>query len=97
MECQVEKNKHFRHLLLYEFNWGSKAAEAAKNNCAIYLEDSVAEIKAEKWFARFKQGNFYTSDTLRSGGHLVGYVTDYPLWTAWEKTDRHYWTLLSIT
>jgi hypothetical protein len=28
MECLVEKNEHFRHLLLYEFNRGSKAAEA---------------------------------------------------------------------
>ena len=25
MECQVEKNEHFRHLLLFAFNRGSKA------------------------------------------------------------------------
>jgi hypothetical protein len=30
MECQVEKNEHLRHLLLYEFSRGSKAAETAQ-------------------------------------------------------------------
>ena len=30
MECQVEKNEHFRHLLLFAFNQGSKAAKAAR-------------------------------------------------------------------
>ncbi|MDR1908014.1 MAG: hypothetical protein LBQ43_04120 [Holosporales bacterium] len=57
--------ENFRHLL-YEFNRDSKAAEAARNICAVY-EDSIAELTAQKWFARFKQGNFDTSDTPRSG------------------------------
>jgi hypothetical protein len=55
MECQVEKNEHFRHPLLYEFIRGSKAAEAARNICAIYGEDSIAERTAQTWFARFEQ------------------------------------------
>jgi hypothetical protein len=67
MGCQVEKNEHFRHLLLYEFNRGSKAAEAARNICAVYGEDSIAEKTTQKWFASFKQGNFDMSDTRRSG------------------------------
>jgi hypothetical protein len=46
MECQVEKNEHFRHLLLYEFDRGSKAAEAGRNICDIYGEDSIAERTA---------------------------------------------------
>jgi hypothetical protein len=79
MECQVEKNEHSRHLLLYEFNRGSKAAEAARNICAVYGEDSIAERTAQKWFARFRQGNFDTSDTPRSGRHLVGFGGDHPL------------------
>jgi hypothetical protein len=79
MECQVEKNEHFRHLLLYEFNRGSKAAEAAQNICAVYGEDSIAETTAPKWFARFKRDNFDMSDAPRLGQHLVGYGADYPL------------------
>jgi hypothetical protein len=35
MECQVEKNENFRHLLLYKFNRGSKAAETSRNICAL--------------------------------------------------------------
>ena len=30
MECQVEKLEHFRHILLFEFNRGAKAAEGAE-------------------------------------------------------------------
>jgi hypothetical protein len=77
MECRVEKNGHFRHLL-YQFNRGSKVEEATRNICAVY-EDSIAERTAQKWFVRFKQGNFQMSDTPRSGRNLVGYGGDYPL------------------
>jgi hypothetical protein len=43
MEGQVEKNEHFRHLLLYECNQGSNAAEAARNICTVYGGDSIDE------------------------------------------------------
>jgi hypothetical protein len=66
MDCQVEKNENFQHLL-YEFNRGSKAAEAARNICAVYGEDPIAQTTDQKWFARFKQGNFVMSGTPRSG------------------------------
>jgi hypothetical protein len=78
MECQVEKNEHFLHLLLYESNRGSQAAEAARNTCAAYREDFTAEITAQKLFPDFKQGNVDMSDTPRSG-RLVGYGGHYPL------------------
>jgi hypothetical protein len=48
MECQVEK--HFQHLLLYEFSRGSKAAEADRNICAVYGEDSIAERTLKNGF-----------------------------------------------
>jgi histone-lysine N-methyltransferase SETMAR len=67
MECQVENNEHIGHCLLYEFSRGSKAAEAARNICAVYGEDSIAKRTAQKWFSRFKQGNFDMSVTPRSG------------------------------
>jgi hypothetical protein len=47
MGCQVEKNEHSRHLFLYEFNRGSKAAEAARNICAVYGEDLLLEEQPE--------------------------------------------------
>ena len=42
MECQVEKNEHFRHLLLFAFYQGSKAAKAARDICAVYGEGAIA-------------------------------------------------------
>jgi hypothetical protein len=63
MECQVEKYEYFRRLLLYELNSGSKAAEVTQNSFVVYGENSIAERTSQKWFARFKQGNFDMSDT----------------------------------
>jgi hypothetical protein len=58
MECQVEKNEHFRHLYLYELIRCSEAAEAAQNILTIYGEHYIFKEQPKKWFARFKQGIF---------------------------------------
>ena len=64
MECQVE---HFRHLLLFAFNQGSKSAKAAGDICAVYGEGAIAERTARDWYAKFKNGNFDLKDAPRSG------------------------------
>ena len=51
----MEKFEHFRHILLFELNRGAKAAEAARNICAIYGDYSIGEGTASKWFSRFKE------------------------------------------
>lgn len=63
----MEKLEHFRHILLFEFNRGAKAAEATRNICAVYGDNAIGESTARKWFSRFKEGHFDTSDTPRSG------------------------------
>uniref|UniRef100_A0A914ID48 Mos1 transposase HTH domain-containing protein n=1 Tax=Globodera rostochiensis TaxID=31243 RepID=A0A914ID48_GLORO len=50
MDPQVDKNEHFRHLFLFEFNKGSKATEAAQNICAVYGEGATNERTAQRWF-----------------------------------------------
>ncbi|KAL4719047.1 hypothetical protein ACJJTC_014046 [Scirpophaga incertulas] len=67
MECQVDKNEHFRHHLLFAFNRGAKATEAAREICAVYGEGAIAERTARYWFAKFKSGNFDLKDASRSG------------------------------
>ena len=62
MECSVEKFEHFRHILLFEFNRGAKAAEAARNICAVYGDNTIGESTARKWFSRLD-----ISDIPRSG------------------------------
>ena len=48
IECQVEKLEHFRHIFLFSFNRGVKAAEAAINNCAVYGDNAIGESTARK-------------------------------------------------
>ena len=65
MGCQVEKLEHFRHILLFEFSRGVKTAEAARNICVVYGDNTIIESTARKWFSRFKENRFDISDTLR--------------------------------
>ena len=67
MECQVEKLEHFQHIVLFEFNRGAKAAEAARNICAVYGANAIGERMTRKWFYRFKEDRFDISDTPHSG------------------------------
>lgn len=67
MECQVDKNEHFRHHLLFAYNRGAKAADAARELCAVYGEGAIADRTARDWFAKFKIGNFDLKDAPRSG------------------------------
>ena len=54
----MEKLAHFRHVLLFEFNRRAKAAEAARNICAVYEDIAIGENTARKWFPRFKEDRF---------------------------------------
>ena len=67
MEFQEGTLEHFRYILLFEFNRGTKAAEEAKNICVVYRDNASGEITARKWFSRFKEDRFDISDTSRSG------------------------------
>ena len=65
--CQVEKNEHYRHIFLFSFNKGCKAAEAAQDICIVYGDGAITERTAQKWFSRFRGGNFNLSDMERTG------------------------------
>ena len=44
------RNWNISDILLFEFNRGAKAAEASRNNCAVYGDNVVGESTATKWF-----------------------------------------------
>ena len=67
MGYQVEKLVYLRHILLFAFNRGAKAAEAARNIFAVYGDNAIGDSTARKWFPRFKEDRFDISDTPRSG------------------------------
>ena len=75
MECQVEKLEHFRHTLLFEFNRGAKAAEAARNICSVYGDNAIGESTARNWFSLFKEDRFDICETP-SSGKLSGFDKD---------------------
>ena len=62
----MEKLEHFRHILLLELNRGAKAAEEARNIYSVYGNNAIGESTARKWFSRYKEDLFDTSDTPRS-------------------------------
>ena len=59
----MKKLKHFRLILLFEFNRGAKAAEAARNICAVYGDNVIGESTARKLLFRFKEDRFDISET----------------------------------
>jgi len=59
----MEENKvHFRHLMLFFYQKGKNATQAANKICAVYGEGAVAERTVRKWFARFKVDDFNLED-----------------------------------
>ena len=70
MDCQMEKLEHFRHILLFDFNRGTKAEKEARNICAVYGDNAIGESTVRKWFSRFKEDRFHISDTRRSARPL---------------------------
>lgn len=67
MEYPEGKNKHFRHLLFFAFHRGQKAVETARDICSVYGEGIIGESTAQKWFAKFKKGEFDLNDMPRAG------------------------------
>ncbi|KRZ66125.1 Histone-lysine N-methyltransferase SETMAR [Trichinella papuae] len=75
MYCQVDKHEHFRHLLIFAFNQGSKGSKAARDICSVYREGAISERTAQRWFSRLKKGKFDVTDSPRSG-RLVQFNED---------------------
>lgn len=59
--------EHYRHIMRYHFHEGLNAAETFRRICAIYGSDALKERVVQKWFSRFRAGNFDIKDAKRSG------------------------------
>uniref|UniRef100_A0A0K0E0J2 HTH_48 domain-containing protein n=1 Tax=Strongyloides stercoralis TaxID=6248 RepID=A0A0K0E0J2_STRER len=57
---------HSRHCMLYEFHKGNNATTATKNICSVY-PGFLDVRKCQRWFLKFKSGDFDLSDANRSG------------------------------
>ena len=54
-----------RGVLLHYFNMKKTAAESHRNLVEVYGEHALAERTCQKWFARFKSGDFGLEDEER--------------------------------
>ena len=52
--------------LLYYFKKGTNATEMQKKICAVYGEGAVTDRMCQKWFAKFRAGDFSLDNAPRS-------------------------------
>lgn len=65
---QMENDKvHLRHIMLYEYRKGVSARTAQKNIAEVYLDNAPAFKTVQKWFTRFRDGDFNLEDKPRAG------------------------------
>ncbi|GFW42655.1 histone-lysine N-methyltransferase SETMAR [Trichonephila clavipes] len=66
MASQIPEEIHIRHCMLLEFHRCSNATVATKNIYDVY--PSALDVrKCQKWFSKFRSGNFNLSNSHRSG------------------------------
>ena len=66
---KMEENKpHFQHIMLYYFKKGKNATETQEKICTVYGEEAVTDRTCQKWFAKFRAGDFSLDDASWSGG-----------------------------
>ena len=61
------RKQHFWHIMLYYFKKDKNATETHKKICAVYGEGAVTDRTCQKWFAKFRAGDFSLDGASRSG------------------------------
>lgn len=63
----VPSKQHLREVLLFCFHSKKSGAESRRMLQQAYGDSAPSHSTCEKWFARFRSGNFDTADRPRSG------------------------------
>ena len=64
---RIENHIHIRHILLYHFEKGHKAAEAFRDLNELFGDGTIDESTVRIWFRRFKSGNTSLEDEKGRG------------------------------
>ena len=75
--------------MCHYFKKGKNTTETHKKTCAVYREDSMTDKKCQKWFAKFRAGDFLLANAARSG--RPGEVDSSQIQTLIEN-NHHYTT-----
>ena len=81
------KKQHFRYIMLYYFKKGKNATETQKMICAVYGKGSVTDQTCQKWFVKFRAGDFSLDDAPWSGRPVE--VDSDPIQTLIENNQRY--------
>lgn len=84
-----DQTVHFRHILLFYFNKGKNARQAFIKLNEVYGDNAPKERQCQRWFARFRAGDFTLNDAPRSGRPIE--VDDDKI-MALIKSNPHYTT-----
>ena len=71
---KMEENKqHYWHFMLYYFKKGKNVTEMEKKKiCAVYGEGAVTDRMCQKWFVKFRAGDFLLDDAPQSSRAVEG-------------------------
>lgn len=58
---------HFRHILLFYYRKGKNAVQARNKLSSVYGEDVMTIRQCQKWYKKFRSGNFDVQDAPRPG------------------------------
>ena len=62
------KKQHFQHIMLYYFKKGKNATEMQKKDlCSVWRRCCETDRTCQKWFARFRAGDFSVDDAPQLG------------------------------
>ncbi|XP_076247803.1 histone-lysine N-methyltransferase SETMAR [Calliopsis andreniformis] len=62
-----EQTVHFRHILLFYFRKWKNARQTRPKLRKVYGDNALQERQCQRWFKKFRAGDFNLSDTPRSG------------------------------
>ena len=89
-----EKKQHFRHIMLYYFKKGKNTTETQKKICVVYGEGAVTDQTCQKWFVKFRAGDFLLDDAPRLGrpvevdsNQIETLIENNKRYTTWEIAD----------
>ncbi|KZC07153.1 Histone-lysine N-methyltransferase SETMAR [Dufourea novaeangliae] len=91
---RVENHSHIRHIMLYHFEKGWKAAQSFRDLNELFGKGTISESQCREWFARFKSGDTSLED--KSGRGRPSDFDDQALLAAVEE-DESLTTLPTLT
>uniref|UniRef100_A0A915DFN2 Mos1 transposase HTH domain-containing protein n=1 Tax=Ditylenchus dipsaci TaxID=166011 RepID=A0A915DFN2_9BILA len=64
---RVENHLHIRHIMLYHFEKGWRAAQSFRDIVELFGEEAISQSQVERWFKRFKSGDTSLQDEKGRG------------------------------